>query len=88
MSDIDLDKEKGMSREEHLLRYARALDEIEKCIEPYRDHKKALKQHYKDNGFLSKEDMSMVLRAYRMLKKGESVDDLAEIFDSIKGGME
>lgn len=77
--------EKELSREEHMANYARSLDEIEKCIEPYRDHKKALKEHYKENGFLTKEDMSLVLRAYRMLKKDESIDDLVDAFESIKG---
>lgn len=82
MSDQD---KKELTKEEHALNYAKSLHEIEQAIVPFREHKRALKQHYKDNGWLSKNEMSQVLRAYRMLKNDEDVEDLAEIFKAIKG---
>ena len=82
MSD---NNEKELTKEEHVLNYAKALDEIDKCIEPYRDHRKALKESYKENGWLSKEEMSQILRAYRMLKKDEDVNDIVDMFNVLKG---
>ena len=78
-------EEKVLTKEEHILNYARALDEIDKSIEPFREHKKALKESYKENGWLSKDEMSAVLRAYRMLKKDEDVNDIVDMFNVLKG---
>lgn len=84
MSDTN-DNKKVLSKEEHMINYAKSLHEIEQAILPYREHKLALKQHYKDNSWLSKTEMSQVLRAYRMLKKDEDVEDLVDIFKALKG---
>jgi hypothetical protein len=85
MSDENM--EKPLSKEEHMINYAKALHEVEQAIIPYREHKTALKQSYKDNGWLTKNEMSQVLRAYRMLKKDEDVEDLVEIFKALKGNV-
>jgi hypothetical protein len=76
--------EAPLSREEHLLNYVKSLDEVEKAIQPYKEHKRALKEHYLENDFLSKEELSLALRAYRMLKSEVDVDSLMEVFEQVK----
>lgn len=85
MSDDNM--ENPLSTEEHMINYAKALHEVEQAILPYREHKQALKESYKENGWLTKQQMSQVLRAYRMLKKDEDVEDLVEIFRALKGNV-
>lgn len=78
------EKDKKLTREEHIVNYIKALNTIEQAIEPYREHKLALKKHYSDNSFLSRQEQSMILKAYRMAQKEESLEDLEEFFNVIK----
>lgn len=77
-------QDKKLTREEHIVNYIKALNTIEQAIQPYREHKIALKKHYADNSFLTRDEQSMILKAYRMAQKQESVEDLEEFFNVIK----
>jgi len=79
--------DKKLTREEHIINYLKALNAIEQAIEPYREHKLALKKHYADNSFLSREDQSRLLKAYRMAQKGEELEDFEEFLNIIKSKM-
>ena len=69
--------EKILSTEEqNMIDYIRRLDEIEVQMEPLKEMKKALKEEFKEEGKLNKEQMSLALRAYRMLKTDIDLDDL------------
>ena len=69
---------------EYLVEYFKAFQAVELEMEPYKEHKKDLKKNYVENGWLSKQEISQGLRAYRMLKKGENIDDFTEIFDKLQ----
>ncbi len=79
--------DKKLTREEHIINYLKALNTIEQAIEPYREHKLALKKHYADSSFLSREDQSRLLKAYRMAQKGEELEDFEEFLNIIKSKM-
>jgi hypothetical protein len=81
------ENDKKLTREEHIINYLKALNTIEQAIEPYREHKIALKKHYSDNSFLSREDQSRLLKAYRMAQKGEELEDFEEFINIIKSKM-
>ena len=69
---------------DYLIEYFKAFQAVELEMEPYKEHKKDLKKNYVENGWLSKQEISLGLRAYRMLKKGENIDDFTEIFDKLQ----
>ena len=69
---------------DYLIEYFKAFQAVELEMEPYKEHKKDLKKNYVENGWLSKEEISQGLRAYRMLKKGENIDDFTSIFDQLQ----
>jgi len=69
---------------DYLVEYFKAFQAVELEMEPYKEHKKDLKKNYVENGWLSKQEISQGLRAYRMLKKGENIDDFTEIFDKLQ----
>ncbi len=71
MSNNDLSNE-----EQNMVDYIRRLDEIEVQMEPLKEMKKALKEEFKEEGKLTKDQMSLALRAYRMLKTDVDLDDL------------
>tara|TARA_R110002020_G_scaffold74189_1_gene190083 strand:+ start:269 stop:514 length:246 start_codon:yes stop_codon:yes gene_type:complete len=69
---------------DYLIEYFKAFQAVELEMEPYKEHKKDLKKNYVENGWLSKQEISQGLRAYRMLKKGENIEDFSDIFDKLQ----
>lgn len=86
MSDTNITNQEDevLTKEELIARYAKALDEVDRAIEPFREHKKELKASYLENGWLTKDEMSMVLKAYRMMKKEEDLGEIQHYVDLIK----
>lgn len=88
MTEIDknsevspLDQEdRELTKEEHITNYIKILDEIQRSLEPFREHASDLKKSYIANNWLTKEEMTLSAKAYRMLKSG---DDLSKIWDYI-----
>jgi len=72
------------TKDDYLIEYIKAFDTVEKEMEPFKDHKRDLKKNYIENGWLSKDDISLAVKAYRMIKRGDSIDNLVDIYDNIK----
>ena len=53
-------------------------------MEPYKEQKRELKTEYIDNGWLTKEDISLTVRAYRLLKNDVDIDALIDIYDNLR----
>lgn len=88
MSDTTQNQEdEVLTKEELIVRYAKALDEVDRAMEPFREHKKELKTSYLENGWLTKDEMSMILKAYRMMKKEEDLGEIQHYMDMMKKGM-
>jgi len=83
MNDLDNDNTEK-TKEERMVEFAKALTAIDEAIQPYREHKSALKEHYKDENWLSKEEMTLVAKALRMLKNDECIEDIVETFNVLK----
>jgi len=79
--------EEVVSKEQRMIDYAKSLDEIEKSIEPFREHKKDLKTSYLENNWLTKEEMSLVLKAYRSIKKEEDLLEIDHYVSVLRKGM-
>tara|TARA_R100001510_G_C7596986_1_gene164768 strand:- start:156 stop:401 length:246 start_codon:yes stop_codon:yes gene_type:complete len=69
---------------DYLIEYFKAFQAVELEMEPYKEHKKDLKKNYVENGWLTKQEISQGLRAYRMLKKGENIEDFSDIFEKLQ----
>jgi len=78
----------NMSEEEKeakIREYIVALDELDRAMAPYREHKKDLKQSYLENEWLTKEEMSLALRAYRLLNNKVDIEQLLDYVDVLRG---
>lgn len=84
---IDSKEDEVLTKEELIVRYAKALDEVDRAMEPFREHKKELKQSYLENGWLTKDEMSMVLKAYRMMRKEEDLGEIQHYVDMLQKGL-
>ena len=68
---------------EKMIEYIKSLKAIEDAIEPYAEQKRELRKDFKDQGWLTKEEISMTVKAYRMMKKDTDIDQFVNIFNSL-----
>ena len=63
--DIDQEADNDLSsKSEKLIEYIRTLKAIEDAMEPYKESKRELRSDFVKNGFLSKDDISTITRAF------------------------
>ncbi len=72
------------TKEKHITKYIESLAAIEDAMEPYKDQKRDLRQNYVDNGWLTKEEMRMAVRAYRLMKNETDMEQLLDFFNHVK----
>ena len=78
-----MSEDKETTKEEYAIEYIKALQAVEEEMEPYKEHKRDLRKNYADNGWLTKDEMRQVTRAYRMLKKGDDINEFKQYFDKL-----
>ena len=64
------------AKRQKVLQYIRSLKAIEDAIEPYAEQKRELKAEFKEQGWLSGDEISLAVKAYRMLKKDQDIDEI------------
>ena len=83
-----MSEEKTLAKEEqNMIDYIRRLDEIEVQMEPLKEMKKQLKEEFKEEGKLTKDQMSMALRAYRMIKSDVDLNELLENYSLLRSNL-
>ena len=70
--------------EEHMADYIASIKALEEAMEPYKEQKRELKGNYIENGWLTKEDISLTVKAYRLLKTEVDLDQLIDIYESLR----
>lgn len=80
----DTDKEK----KRYMIEFIRSINEIEEAIAPYLEHKKELRKEFKANGWLTSQEMTSALKAYRILKAKGDMDEIYDAYSSIIGDKE
>ena len=70
-------------KEEYVVEYIKALKAVEDEMEPYKEHKRDLRTNYAKNGWLTKDEMRQAVRAYRMLRNGDDINEFVDYFNKI-----
>jgi vacuolar-type H+-ATPase subunit I/STV1 len=73
------------AKRQKVLEYIRSLKALEEAIEPYAEQKRELKAEFKEQGWLSGDEISLAVKAYRMLKGDQDIDELVEMFNFLRG---
>ena len=73
------------SKEQHMADYIRSMKALEEAMEPYKEQKRELKVEYVENGWLSKEDISLTVKPYRLLKDEVDIGALIDVYENLKG---
>jgi|TARA_R100000455_G_C6270305_1_gene126130 hypothetical protein len=68
---------------EKMIEYIRSLKTIEEAMEPYKEQKRELKADFKRQGWLTGDEISMTVKAYRMMKADVDIDELVKVYDQL-----
>ena len=66
--------------------YIKSLAAIEDSMRPYREQRKDLRRNFMDNRWLSKDEISMATKAFRMWEQQVDFDNFSAIYESIETG--
>ena len=77
-------KEDLLSKEEHVKNFIKSFAAVEEAMEPFKDQKRDLRTSYDENKWLSKEEMRIAVKAYRLMKTGTDFEQLTEYFKKLK----
>jgi len=69
--------------DEHVVNYVKSLAAIEEAMEPFKEQKRGLKNNYIENGWLSREDISLAVKAYRMIQKKTDPEQLMDYYNTV-----
>lgn len=79
------DKEEDLlTKDEHIVNFIKAFVAIEEEMQPLKEHLRDLRSSYHENDWLSKEDMRMAVKVYRMLKQGDDLEMITDYFNHLK----
>ncbi|HAI39007.1 MAG TPA: hypothetical protein DCM40_13230 [Maribacter sp.] len=70
--------------EEHMADYIESLRVLEEEMEPFKEQKRELKANYVENGWLTKSDISLAVKAYRLAKDDTDMSALIDMVEALK----
>ena len=81
---VNKDYRDTKSKEEHINDYIESLVTIEEAMEPYKEQKRDLKKEYIEKQWLTKEDISLSVRALRLLKDDIDIPQLMDAYIALR----
>tara|TARA_R110000824_G_scaffold150209_6_gene320739 strand:+ start:901 stop:1197 length:297 start_codon:yes stop_codon:yes gene_type:complete len=72
------------SKEEYAVSYLKSMIAIEQAIEPFKEQKKELRKEYMENGWLTRQDIWSVVKAFRLYEQDADMDDLNDMFETVE----
>ena len=70
-------------KENRITDYVKSLAAIEEAMEPYKEQKRALKTNYVENGWLEKDEISVAVKAYRLMKSDIDIEQLIDFYERV-----
>ena len=72
------------TKEEHMADYLESMKALEEAMEPYKEQKRELKAEYVEEGWLSKQDISLAVKAYRLAKSDTDMEELIDMVSNLR----
>lgn len=76
------------SKEEHRVNFVHSFEAVENDLKTLREHKKELMDSYAENNWLSKKEQKALIKALKMVKQSETLEELSEAFDTLTNMVE
>lgn len=71
------------SKQEHIVDYVNSIAALDDAMKPYREQKTELRKSYIENKWLTKDEIKMALKAYRLQKDQTDIEQLTEMIDML-----
>ena len=71
------------SKQEHIVDYVNSIAALDDAMKPYREQKAELRKSYVENKWLTKDEIKMALKAYRLQKDQTDIEQLTEMIDML-----
>ena len=68
---------------EKMVEYIRSLKTLEDAMEPYKEQKRELREEFKRQGWLTKDEISTTVMAYRMMKNDVDLEQFVELYQTL-----
>ena len=75
------------TKEDYVVEFIKAFKAVEDEMEPFKEHKRDLRKNYAQNGWLTKDEMRQAVRAYRMLKNGDDINEFSNYFNKLNSNI-
>ena len=70
-------------KQEKMIEYIRSLRAIEDAMEPFKEQKRELKAEFKEQGWLTGDEISLTVKAYRMMTADVDMDQFLSIYEGL-----
>lgn len=64
------------TKDDHIIDFIKAFAQYEYMMEPYKEGKRDLRKSYKDNDYLTADEIRQAIRAYRVIQQDINLDEL------------
>ena len=62
-----------------IVEYIKSIKALEDAMEPFKEQRRELRKEYQDNGWLTREEIRVAIKAYRLMRSGDD-DDLYDMY--------
>ena len=63
-----------------IVEYIKSIKTLEDSMEPFREQRRELRKEYQDNGWLTRDEIRVAVKAYRLMRSGDDLDDLYDMY--------
>jgi hypothetical protein len=82
---VDNVSDKPKTKDEYIKDLVASIAALEQAIQPFKDQKADIKKNYAENGWLSKDEIKYIMKAYNFAKKGDfDIDLFVEAYNKVK----
>ena len=72
-------------KQKYVKEYIRSLNAIEEAMEPYKEQKRELRGEFRENGWLTTDEIRAAVKAYRLFKGKISIDEVVDNYNLLPG---
>lgn len=69
--------------DQYIETYIQSVNALEEAQEPFKEQRRELRKEYEDQGWLSKEQQRLAVKAYRLVKDEEDMEQLLDFYEKV-----
>ena len=69
--------------DQYIENYIKSVAALDEAQEPFKEQRRDLRKEYDDNGWLSKEQQRVAVKAYRLIKDEEDIEQLLDFYEKV-----